>query len=301
MAEIMILILFCLLMAFVLQLEQLTTQLKETESSLEQRELELDKYKKIEEESVGLAGLAEALSQYPGTIDDAWQKVITIEKATKKMGLDGLEDVVDAISNAGDDQTPLSPEDIKTAVWIYYEQKKDFQESKARTPSNQEIAGEVKNQIEQGEYKEKYEREVAANQVLGDQVTQFANTLEAAESQLQNKGKGLVFPSCFRTPQGRTQFIYNIEFEENLLKLLEQPVPGNEAQKARLPFDIIKTDQDIDPEQYLDMAEQLYDWSVQNKCRFFVRIFDKTLDANKQQYKNMKRYIESRFYIWERP
>jgi len=359
MAEIMILILFCLLMAFVLQLEE---------------------YEAIEEKIARLDELSNTLDQDSGTLEDDWQLISIIEKLATQVGLDTLVEVVDSLPNDSDISEKTVAEVLETSMEHYNLAKRKLEDSTGKTPSSKEIRDELQRQSkqsedwekteqersayqalkrslgtddvsredledavnaasetyaklfeaytkrydkdpspedltsfseeqladaeawresDQGDIGEKYVEAISENQNLRDRVSQIDKALNKAKTQLRGKGQGLEYPSCFETPEGRIQYVYAVEFGEDTLKLIELPVPGNEELKARLPFDKIIVDQNIEPALYSSITRPIYEWSIQNECRFFVRVFDNTSAANKQQYKKMMRHIESRFYKWE--
>ena len=79
----------------------------------------------------------------------------------------------------------------------------------------------------------------------------------------------------------------------------EIELPAFEERKAALPFNDGATSGALEPSEYLNQTRGLYRWSVDNECRFFIKIFDGTAPENKQDYKTMTRIIERHFYVYE--
>ena len=361
MAEIMILLLFCLLMAFVLRLEE---------------------YEEIEEKIARIDEVTEAIDTKVGSYTDTWELLEALEKVASSIGLDALTEIVK--STAAEDASnpesvketlqaslehfntvkdeltastgePASTEDViqemdrqieesqqwrassaerdayqalkqaledsapgkgdpeqqaNTAAALYSKLSQSFAEETGESPTPSELQDYLKKQLADaeawaasgpGDLGEKYTSAIAANQELTDRVTRLDRALGKAKDQLQGKGQGLEYPSCFETPEGRIQYVYDVDFDEETVTLHELPVPGNEELKSRLPFEQITIDEAVGIEQYLAETRAVHQWSVENECRFFVRVFDNTSKENKGEYKRMKRRIEYRFYTFEAP
>ena len=58
----------------------------------------------------------------------------------------------------------------------------------------------------------------------------------------------------------------------------------------------MKTATTLTSQQFLDQTKPVYDWSVDEECRFFVRAFDMTAADQKELYKDRMRTLESHFY-----
>jgi len=333
MAEIMILILFCLLMAFILKLETYEKEVEQTETA---------------------QALMDTLERIAGNYDDAWELLSSLEKVITTIGVDALGEVAELLEQRPD----MTRDDILSAVGqglSHYQNVQDalsasteqrptpeevaesivarmtagehaierapetealdalrsqVEDETGHSPSPEELRESVRELLadskawrstEQGSIEAEYENSLLENQDLKERMGRLDKALVKATGQLQGRGQGqgLVYPSCFETPEGKTQFIFNVVFDESSMQLTALPVPGNEERWARLNFDRITTGDAIPVKRYLDETLAVFTWSEENACRFFVKIEDHTLAENKSQYKVIKRFIERRFYTYE--
>ena len=333
MAEIMILILFCLLMAFVLRLETYEEKIEAADNAEQ---------------------LIDALEQEVGNYDDTWELLSSLKSIVANIGADTLAEVIEVVEQHPDltsldvvkaveqglsryaetmaalanaQESAPTPEDVTRAL---AEQTAAVERAQENAPA-MEALDSIRAQVEQatgeaptpqalkdavqqmlaeaqawraadvGDVTEAYEITLLENQDLKERMGRVDKALAKAVKQLQGKGRGLQYPSCFETPDGKTQFVFDIVFDESSVRLTPLPVPGNEERWTRLKFDQITTGKAIPVKQYLDETRPVFNWSEANACRFFVRIEDHTQAMNKSQYKVMKRYIEYHFYTYEAP
>lgn len=328
-AEIMILVLFCMLMAFVLKLENYEKQLEHSDKA---------------------RGLMEKIEQLLGEYDDTWTFLTAVETIVKAVGVDSLNSVANALQQHPD----LTKDDIKSAVEQglsrYTLVRSKLQGTAESPPVPEAVSVALEEQLAAGEQAQKYRpamevveavrnqlsqdagrepsseelndavRQMLANykalQVAGEngiesallenhdlneRLVRMGKALAKATDQLNGKGQGLVLPSCFETSDGDIQYVFDIDFDEDSLHLVALPVPGNEQNWERLNFQQISTGKNLKIQQYLEETREVFEWSTANACRFFVRIHDNTRAENKSQYKLMKRKIEYRFYTFEPP
>lgn len=333
MAEIMILILFCLLMAFVLSLEEYQERIEQAEEAQQ---------------------LFEELKAQVGSYDDAWTLLTDIRTVVKQLGTDALNEIAALIEN----DPSVRLEDVSVAVVAGLEQynaiKAELAAETENLPSSEEVLealgqriadgkeyqkqspvlealqpikdrldrangeepsledfreairrmtadAEAWNAENQGDLAQQFQDAQIQNLDLEERIGRLGQALTKATDQLAGKGQGLVYPSCFQTEEGKIQYVFDIEFTEDSMTLAALPVPGNEERWERLNFQRISTGEAVSVARYLAETRDVFDWSKANACRFFVRILDRTLAENKRQYKVMKRNIESRFYTWESP
>jgi hypothetical protein len=55
-------------------------------------------------------------------------------------------------------------------------------------------------------------------------------------------------------------------------------------------------DTELKPDQFLDVTNHIYQWSLDHHCRFFVRVLDRTGPQEKAIYKEHLRTVEAHFY-----
>jgi hypothetical protein len=328
MAEIMILLLFCILMAFILRLEDY--------------EVENDKAEKVAE-------LEEVLTRDGGTVDDAWEFITTVTELARTLGIDGLTELVDSVApEVGEDKQKLARA-LAVGLEHYREAEGRLREQLGREPTVDEvekailvqsqdslawkdaqddiaIAQKLANTLGEGSESQDNLNErlqellakadawdrskgsepeksikdlIVENKMLSERGKRLEVALDIAEKQLKSEGQGLQYPSCFVDESGKIQFIYDVYFDESQLLLNVIPVTGYNVEREVLPFDRVAIDTPMDINTYLRQTAPLHAWSVDNKCRFWVKVYDQTAAENKSQYKWMKRRIEYRFYVDE--
>ena len=58
-------------------------------------------------------------------------------------------------------------------------------------------------------------------------------------------------------------------------------------------------EKEMRPGQFRVMSKPVFEWSVKEGCRFFVRVFDLTKDEEKMIYKQHLRAVGEHFYYFE--
>lgn len=115
-------------------------------------------------------------------------------------------------------------------------------------------------------------------------------------------GKGLEFQSCWwdkSVNPWRTKDIYDVVLTDSgfIVQNLDPGTGEYRAQKATvLPVSNIHIGSEIGQNDFLAQTSALLAWSDQNKCRFYVRVFDRTGPSSKSTYKERLAAIDARFY-----
>jgi len=127
---------------------------------------------------------------------------------------------------------------------------------------------------------------------LESQVDFFQATLDAA-------GNGLTYPPCW-SRNGRAVFIYNVKLFDDFVRLepgdnrTGQDLSALAQNGPELPMG-----EDLGLKAFLAGTSGLHAWSVDNRCRFYVRITDATSSSNKAGYRRALRTVEQHFYKFE--
>jgi hypothetical protein len=117
---------------------------------------------------------------------------------------------------------------------------------------------------------------------------------------LVRSGNGLTFPSCWTTPDGRTEYMFDITIRDQGL-VVSDATPGraNDPQIGLLePF---QRGVVIDERLFKTVTNKVFDWSKGERCRFYAIIRDGTGPTSKQRYKELRKLVEDRFYPLHRP
>lgn len=109
-------------------------------------------------------------------------------------------------------------------------------------------------------------------------------------------GKGLVYPPCW-VRDGKTVYTYQVSIRDAGLYVDQ----GDD--RAGMDLSALKRNGDepqfgsiITSAAFNRKTKGMFEWSVENECRFFVRISDDTSVTNKQGYKSYLASIENHFY-----
>ena len=130
--------------------------------------------------------------------------------------------------------------------------------------------------------------------------------LKAQIANLQRRagsgGRGLDHPPCWATPDGRTEYIFDVVLTSRGLILHNRETPPSRVdERNNLPLDGFVFDKELSPELFTEMTKPLYDWSIKQspECRFVVRAIDTTGATEKALYKRHMRVLEHHFYKYE--
>lgn len=117
-----------------------------------------------------------------------------------------------------------------------------------------------------------------------------------AIGELQAGGGGSDHPSCWYDADSTEAYLFDVALTNDGFVLETAPAPQHKESRALLPLDRVETGRTLTVDEFLAHTRPVYEWSVQNGCRFFVRAFDLTGANKKELYKTRMRTLESRFY-----
>jgi hypothetical protein len=114
-------------------------------------------------------------------------------------------------------------------------------------------------------------------------------------------GKGLELQSCWwdkTTTPWKTKDIFDVAVTDDgfIIRDLDPGIAEYRQQKAELPTSRIQAGKEISEADFLSQTSDLSAWSDKNKCRFFVRLFDRTGSNAKATYQARISAVEKRFY-----
>ena len=102
-------------------------------------------------------------------------------------------------------------------------------------------------------------------------------------------------PSCVpNSDEGTTQYIYDVTLGSEGIVVVDKALAEMERwsdETASVEFDRV-----VSQSTFNEMTQPLYDWSDQNQCRFFVRVYDATAPFEKALYKEELNTVERHFY-----
>jgi hypothetical protein len=302
MAEITIMLLFCLLLASTLVVE---TTVKKLDDKVEQ--------------------LAVVTKQ----LEDTKKDLVLVEQFKVKFGRQGKIDdlftelrvVKDSNAALKDELESHKREQSEFAVLREYVEEakvgcKDPKEFIKKVEHDRELAERVEAAMVSAnvtpESPDQVEAIVRAGVAQGAEVAkckaaeieagrlkgQLRNALRSVEQ--QGQGKGTEKPACWAdTETGKPEYIFTVELTSGGLIVHDQKLPHRVEDQALLPISTIAFDGELPPEMFKAQTAGLASWSKERDCRFFVKVKDLTLPNEKDAYKKMLRALEEHFYKLE--
>ena len=137
-----------------------------------------------------------------------------------------------------------------------------------------------------------------------ERASQRIERLQAQVERLRTQvrgGGGTDHPSCWYDADGTVAYLFDVALMEAGFVLQPARAPQHEQERATLPTASIRTGQRLSPTRFQEQTREVFEWSVANECRFFVRAFDLTAPDQKEVYKDRMRTLESRFYKYANP
>lgn len=168
-----------------------------------------------------------------------------------------------------------------------------------------ELVAEYQLQFSEGqsELVDILEAEKEQNLKLQEQVSELKSdnlTLQGqlAESsrRLTQAGIGGTLPSCWSTPEGRTQYLLSVSLEDYGLRVQETVPETRQFDRQRLPLEEKVGVQKLSMASFLEWTEDLYAYSLERECRFYVRVYDSTSAEEKELFKQLLFGVERHFY-----
>lgn len=141
----------------------------------------------------------------------------------------------------------------------------------------------------------------------GQSLDRMAADLERAEAQVERlraqarshsgPGRGgMDHPSCRYRDGRRVAYLFDIGLVESGYIVRPAEVASDPAERTVLPLGRVRLDRTLRESEFLEQTQALFDWSREEECRFFVRVFDHTPPDQKARYKELMRTLEGRFY-----
>ncbi|MBC8209080.1 MAG: hypothetical protein H8E79_07940 [Desulfobulbaceae bacterium] len=106
-------------------------------------------------------------------------------------------------------------------------------------------------------------------------------------------------PSCWISPTGKTEYIFDATLTSKGISLQDRALPHRVQEQALLPTHAIPFNQVMNTRSFRQKTKAIFDWSVENECRFFVKVTDKTAPGEKSIYKHYMRVVGEHFYLYE--
>lgn len=108
---------------------------------------------------------------------------------------------------------------------------------------------------------------------------------------------GFGLPPCWADSAGRIQYIFDAHLTDTGIVLSDNKVAGREKDQAALPLQSIRLGIPSEQDAFGRSVRPLLDWSNEQQCRFYVRLYDRFETGGRERYKDLRRAVEGYFYI----
>jgi hypothetical protein len=122
-----------------------------------------------------------------------------------------------------------------------------------------------------------------------DQVTSERNNL-------MRTGNGLTYPSCWRTAEGKTEFIFDITIRDDGM-IVRDATPSRANDPAMQLVSGLVRSEVVNQSIFSKETANLFNYSKDQNCRFYSIIRDQTGPTSKVRYKELRAAVEGNFYI----
>ena len=195
---------------------------------------------------------------------------------------------------------------------------RELEQAKEQQAAKEQANVALREKLEALEQLEKVKEGMKAAGLDDSQVKEFVeNTLgklaeterraDRLEGQLRNLqrkldglGKGTEMPACWASREtGKPEYIFNTALTSRGIIMRDNALPHRAAEQAQLPLQAMVFEKEMRPGQFRVMSKPVFEWSVKEGCRFFVRVYDLTKDEEKMIYKQHLRTVGEHFYPFE--
>jgi hypothetical protein len=114
---------------------------------------------------------------------------------------------------------------------------------------------------------------------------------------LMNQGGGTTYPSCWITADGKTEFIFDVTIRDTGMVIRDVFPASRASDSAWQLVGNFPRNVEISSGTFRNATVRLFEWSQENRCRFFVNLRDGTGATSKAPYKRFRTLVEGHFYI----
>ncbi len=131
---------------------------------------------------------------------------------------------------------------------------------------------------------------------LESEVSNLTGQNKRLIKQIKDSGKGVDYPPCWVSSKGKPEYIYNTYLTSDGIIIRDNNLPNRINDKENLPVSKIVYNKPLGTLAFLQQTSSLLKWSKNHDCRFFVRVYDKTDANDKKLYKDLLEAVEGSFY-----
>lgn len=285
-AETLLLILFLLLLVYTTLLQTRERVIVEQDARLAELNVQLGS---------GLTRLVDTLTQGGSSKLDPHELSLRLERLTQDMArLSVLEDEVDAyqrIVSTPEEATRIADAFNEYKIPLSPQQVLDEQIAQAEAAEGSVTDLTNPHNLNEPEAPTTLNDALAALDRMSGQLAYFQRIADSKE------GNGLTLPPCW---QRNSQIVYTYDallLDSGLRLSINDSRDGMDMAGMRANGSEPPIDSVISRQQFLERTRGMFEWSIAQRCRFYVRIVDGTSAQNKAGYKQTRTTVENHFYI----
>lgn len=303
MAEIMLLLLFVLMLALSLLVERKTDEIVQKEQQLTQKKEELaDRRKEIAELSRKMDELVRTRPTEQA-YSDVFRELVLIKEQKQRVEqkVAALEEKVEQAQAAAiEAEQKAKAFDELAASTDGRPTPKDMRQA-LDTSKQADRLTEIAEKAGLPSDPEKLRQALKETAQVREAIKELAGDKKQAEERLEffkrRAGLSNEMPPCWIHPEtSRAEYIFDVVLDTEGLILFARDLPHRRDDKRRLPLEPVEYRKVLSTDAFADDVRPLYQWSVNEGCRFYVRVFDRTAPDEKPKYKRLLRSVEGYFY-----
>jgi hypothetical protein len=146
------------------------------------------------------------------------------------------------------------------------------------------------------ELKARVDSALAAEKMIGT-VREEGERYRRERDNLMRSGRGSTFPSCWITDRGETEYIFDVSIRDTGVVVKDMSPAYRRSDQSWKLLDAFARDTEIPETRFRNATAKLYNWSHEKDCRFFVTMRDQTGPTSKDRYKSLRNLVEQHFYV----
>jgi hypothetical protein len=119
-------------------------------------------------------------------------------------------------------------------------------------------------------------------------------TRQQRDNLMRGPGNGLTYPSCWTTPTGQTEYIFDVTLTDTGVQVRNASA-GRANDKAWGMVSSFARDTTINESIFIGATKKLFEWSKGQNCRFYTIVRDGT-GSSKERYKHLQQMVQGNFY-----
>ena len=309
MAETAILVIFVLLLALTALLGRETDRRQAAEQDLEKIRLALADERGLDAEALledrnDADDWRELVRDVGGQMPDPSPETIVsrlrdhraLDEALRAAGVEPTRETLQDLAEIEEarHETDLTVDEVRDAIEAY-----PALDESLRARDGEPTAQTVEQLVRDAQ---RWRDNAGENVDLAAELDHAHQRIERLEAQAWGGG-GTDHPSCWYDDDNTVAYLFDVALTEAGYLFQPYRAPQHVRKRAARRGELahIRTGRMLTPAQFQEQTRPIYDWSVEEGCRFFVRAFDRTAPDQKELYKERMLLLESRFYKYANP